>query len=118
MPLPGATGNEKISVQFAQSALEFSGQPLHPLPSFSHAAIMPSMRRQRKGFNPRRFEQSGEVQLVTGFFVILFVVGGGLIWAFYGPGPALMGAICMLGGLIFFLLLFGLVWLLGRWAGE
>ena len=76
------------------------------------------MRRDQRGFNPRRFTSSGEVQLVVGFFVILFVVGGGLIWLFYGLGPALMGAICMAGGMLFFALLFGLVWLLGYWAGE
>jgi len=79
---------------------------------------MLSMRRNQRGFSSRRFASSGEVQLVVGFFVILFVVGGGLIWLFYGFGPALMGVICMAGGMLFFALLFGLVWLLGRWAGE
>lgn len=56
--------------------------------------------------------------MVVAFFVLLYVVGGGLIWLFYGPRAALLGAFCMTGGLLLFLLLYGIVWLLGRWAGE
>lgn len=55
---------------------------------------------------------------MAGFFIILLTVGGGLIWIFYGGYAALLGMACMLGGLLFFLLLYGLVWLMGRWAGE
>lgn len=79
---------------------------------------MPFMGRSQRGFNARRFARRGDVQMVTGFFVLLFVVGGGLIWLFYGLGPALMGIACMVGGMLSFLLLYGLVWLLGYWAGE
>lgn len=64
------------------------------------------------------FQRSTEARLVVGFFLLLFLVGGGLIWAFYGRNAALLGVLCMIGGLLFFLLLYGIVWLLGRWAGE
>ena len=71
-----------------------------------------------RGFSPRRFAVSTEVRLVAGFFVLLYVVGGGLIWLFYGIGGAFFGLSCTTGGLFLFLLLYGLVWLLGKWAGD
>jgi hypothetical protein len=52
--------------------------------------------------------------------VIIFLVGvGGLLIALiYGPGPALLGIGCLFGGAA----LFGLIWLIltlmQRWAGE
>jgi len=76
------------------------------------------MRRNRQAFNPRRFARSQEGQLVVAFFILLYVVGGGLIWFFYGLYAALLGIACMTGGLFFFVLLYAIVWLIGRWAGE
>jgi hypothetical protein len=75
-------------------------------------------RRRPRTFDPRRYARSQEARLVAGFFVLLFVVGGGLIWAFYGWQAALLGAACMLGGLISFLLLYLLVSLVGWWANR
>jgi hypothetical protein len=75
-------------------------------------------RRRRAGFDPVRFVRTTEGQLVAGFFVLLYVVGGGLIWFFYGMGGALLGWFCMTGGLLFFLLLYGIVTLLGWWANR
>ena len=49
------------------------------------------MRRKSRGFDPFRFARSTEGQLVIGFFVLLYVVGGGLIWYFYGVGGATAG---------------------------
>jgi hypothetical protein len=65
-----------------------------------------------------RFQKSTEAQLVVGFFILLYVVGGGLIWGFYGRGGAILAMLCMTGGLLFFLLLYAIVWLMGKWAGE
>lgn len=65
-----------------------------------------------------RFTRNTEARLVVGFFVLLYGVGGGLIWLFYGKGAALLGVTCITGGLLFLLLLYGVVWLLGKWAGE
>ena len=47
-------------------------------------------RQRRTGFDPVRFVRSTEGQLVVGFFVILYLVGGGLIWFFYGLGLSLI----------------------------
>jgi hypothetical protein len=35
----------------------------------------------------------------VGAFILLFVVGVGLIWAIYGQGAAGMGLFCLLAGL-------------------
>lgn len=74
------------------------------------------MSRNRGGLDPARFVQTTEGQLVIGFFVILYVVGGALIWYYYGLGGAVAGWLCITGGLLFFLLLYGLVSLAGWWA--
>jgi len=80
------------------------------------------MRRQRASrrpaFDPRRFARSTEGQLVIAFFLLLYGLGGGLIWFFYGQGAALLGLGCITGGLLFFLMLYGIMVLIGRWAGE
>jgi len=43
----------------------------------------------------RRYRQQTERNLVIGALVLLFVVGGGLIWYFWGTGAALGGWVCM-----------------------
>ncbi|MGE5222396.1 MAG: hypothetical protein ACM3PY_08165 [Omnitrophica WOR_2 bacterium] len=47
----------------------------------------------------RRYKSQTTVQLVAGFLLILFVVGDGLIYRFYGRSAALTGLICLLAGL-------------------
>lgn len=76
------------------------------------------MSRRRRGFDPVRFARTIEGQLVIGFFVILYVVGGALIWYYYGLGGAIAGWLCITGGLFFFVLLYGLVSLAGWWANR
>ena len=46
----------------------------------------------------RRYARQTNVRLVIGFFLILFFVGDGLIWYFYGRGSALFGLFCLLAG--------------------
>ena len=76
------------------------------------------MSRRRRGFDPVRFVRTTEGQMVIGFFILLYVVGGALIWNFYGHGGAILGWVCMTGGLLFFLLLYGIVSLIGWWANR
>lgn len=76
------------------------------------------MGRRRRGFDPLRYVRTTEGQLVVGFFVLLYVVGGGLIWLFYGQRGAFVGWLCMTGGLLVFLLLYGLMALVGWWANK
>ncbi len=48
----------------------------------------------------RKYSKNTNVRLAVGAFVLLFVVGTGLIWAFYGKGAAGMGLICLLAALL------------------
>lgn len=79
---------------------------------------MAGMRRKPSGFDPRRFVRTTEGQLVIGFFVLLYVVGGLLIYWFYGVGGMILGLSCITGGLFAFVLLYAIVSLIGWWAGE
>ena len=56
----------------------------------------------------RQHRRRTERDLIIGGAVILFVVGGGLVWHFYGFPAAVAGWGCMLGGV----LLAGLLYLL------
>jgi hypothetical protein len=47
----------------------------------------------------RKYASQTTVQLIIGGLILLFLVGLGLIWYFYGLQAALLGLICMLGGL-------------------
>jgi hypothetical protein len=76
------------------------------------------MRRRQRAFDPFRFARSTEGQLVIGFFLLLYIVGGALIWYFYGFGGAVLGWLCMTGGLLFFLLLYAIVSAIGWWANR
>jgi len=47
----------------------------------------------------RKYTRQTNIRLIIGGLLILFVVGGGLIWLFYGQKAALLGVVCMLLGL-------------------
>ena len=55
----------------------------------------------------RKHARQTRLRLVLGMIVLAFVVGDGLIYLFYGRGPALMGLVCLLGALV----PTGIVWL-------
>ena len=66
----------------------------------------------------REYAKQTNVRLALGAFILLFVVGVALIWAFYGQGAAGMGLICLMAALfpiILILLIFvGIEWILKR----
>ncbi len=66
----------------------------------------------------RKFARESSVRAMIYFILILFVVGDGLIWVFYGWQNAISGALCMLAGLIpiglVFLILQGIDFLVKR----
>jgi len=61
----------------------------------------------------RRYTRQTNIRLFIGFLVILFVVGIGLIYWFYGRDAAIFGLICVVAGLIPLGLVWGLLALLG-----
>jgi hypothetical protein len=62
----------------------------------------------------RRYSKQTNVRLLIGFFVLLVLVGDGLIYLFYGQGSAIVGLICVGVALIPALLVW-LVLLLMEW---
>ena len=63
----------------------------------------------------RRHRERTDRNLLLGFFALLFIVGGGLIWLLYGAGAAAFGVACMVVGALLaslvLLLMFSLQWL-------
>lgn len=70
----------------------------------------------------RKYAQQTNARLVAGFVLILLIVGEGLIYVFYGAGGALMGLLCLAGGLAPLLLialaLWGIDWISRRGQDE
>lgn len=64
----------------------------------------------------REYSKQTNVRLVLGVFILLFVVGVGLIWLIYGEGAAGLGLTCLLAALfpvILILFVFlGIEWIL------
>jgi hypothetical protein len=66
----------------------------------------------------RKYAEQTNLRLVVGFFVILFLVGDGMIYFIYGREAAIMGLSCLLIGLapliLIGLALWGLDWIVRR----
>lgn len=66
----------------------------------------------------RKYASRTNIQLIVGGLLLVLIVGVGLIAIIYGPGAALMGFLCILGGVILIglivLLVFGLDVILKR----
>ena len=64
----------------------------------------------------RDFAKQTNIRLGIAGFILLFVVGIGLIYFIYGPGAAVVGLLCLLGSLVpialIFLSLYGIDWIL------
>jgi hypothetical protein len=66
----------------------------------------------------RRYARQTNVRLFIGFLLLLFLVGIGLIYIYYGAGAAVMGVFCILAGLapllLIWLALWGIEWFVRR----
>jgi len=69
----------------------------------------------------RDYAKQTDRRLIFGALFLLFVVGGGLIWYFYGGAGAGLGVVCLLAGLSPVVLILGIFlvmdWILKR-AGH
>jgi len=70
----------------------------------------------------RKYAQQTNAQLLVGFLLLLFLIGDGLIYAFYGRQSAIMGLICLAAGvaplLLIGLVLWGMEWIVKRAQRE
>jgi hypothetical protein len=48
----------------------------------------------------REYTKSTNVRLVIGFLALVFLVGDGLIFLFYGKEAGIFGLVCMFGALV------------------
>jgi TM2 domain-containing membrane protein YozV len=47
----------------------------------------------------RKYVRQTNLRLIAGGLILLFVVGDGLIYLFYGASAAVLGLLCLLAGL-------------------
>ena len=64
------------------------------------------------GRDLRHYARQTNLRLIFGFILLLFVVGDGLIYIFYGRNAALMGLLCLLAGLSPLVLILLTLWLI------
>lgn len=48
----------------------------------------------------RKYARQTNIQLAVGAVLVLFIIGDGLIYLIYGGGAALLGLLCLLGGMV------------------
>jgi TM2 domain-containing membrane protein YozV len=48
----------------------------------------------------RKYARQTNIRLAVGAILVLFIIGDGLIYLFYGGGAALTGILCLLGGMV------------------
>ena len=53
----------------------------------------------------RGYARQTNLRLILGGILILFILGDGLIYVFYGGGAAMMGLVCLVAGLFPLLLI-------------
>ena len=70
----------------------------------------------------RKYARDTNIRLLAGFILLLFLIGGGLIYWFYGFQGAIFGLMCLLAGLtplaLIGLGLWGLEWVVKRSREE
>jgi hypothetical protein len=62
----------------------------------------------------RQYNRQTLTRIVVGFLALVFVVGGSLIFLFYGRGAGFTGLLCILGGLLPVFLITLLLWIADR----
>ena len=62
----------------------------------------------------REYTKKTETRLLLGFLFLVFLIGDGLIFAFYGTGAGMIGLICLVGALVPVLLVILFLWIADR----
>ncbi len=60
----------------------------------------------------RQYAKQTNIRLITGFILLLFLIGDGLILYFYGKGAAIMGIICIIAALLPVVLIILALWMI------
>jgi hypothetical protein len=57
----------------------------------------------------RKYARQTNIRLAAGALLVLFIIGDGLIYLFYGKGAAITGLLCILAGMVPVLLTAGVL---------
>jgi hypothetical protein len=76
------------------------------------------MTEPRPPLDLRHYARSTQVRLALGALGLLFLVGGILIYIFYGPAGAALGVACFVLGLLPVLLILGALWVMESVLGR
>ena len=60
----------------------------------------------------RQYARQTNFRLVVGFFLVLFIIGNGLIYMFLGREAAIMGLICLVAGIAPIILILLALWII------
>lgn len=58
----------------------------------------------------RKYASQTNIRSLVGFLLLLFIVGDGLIYAFYGRESAIMGLVCIAAGVFPLLIIWFVLW--------
>lgn len=58
----------------------------------------------------RNYARQTTIRLIVGGLLLIFVIGDGVIYIFYGPGAAVMGLLCLLMSLLPLVLIVLVLW--------
>lgn len=72
----------------------------------------------KRPFRPEWHWRQTQVRLLAGGWLILGVVGGGLVWLFYGQAAALTAISCFLAVAVVVCLLWLILAILERWVRD
>ncbi len=60
----------------------------------------------------RQYARQTNFHLVAGFILVLFIIGDGLIYLFFGREAAIMGLICLVAGITPIILILLALWII------
>jgi hypothetical protein len=70
----------------------------------------------------RKYARQTQIRLLVGFIILLFVIGSGAIYVFYGRDASILGLLCLLAGLapllIIWIILSAMDWIVKRAREE
>jgi hypothetical protein len=70
------------------------------------------------GRDLRKYSRQTNAHLLAGFILLLFLLGDGLVYLFYGSGAAVFGFMCLLAGLsplvIIWIVFVGIDWVVNK----
>jgi hypothetical protein len=70
------------------------------------------------GRDLRAYARQTNTRLLIGFIILLFIIGDGLVYLIYGPRAAVLGGLCLVGGLapllLIWLIFVGIDWIVKK----